>query len=152
MSFITKDKTTNTIFNQLKISIECNEYHAEICSDNGLEFKNLTIEKYLKDNNIKFLYDNPYNPHSQGVVERFHQKLKGMLYKLYFEENNNLNLKDCLDIVLKKYNNHIHLITQMTPNEVFYSKSEDVFVTILNNIKKSFKNVGKDFYNFSGNE
>ena len=75
-----------------------------------------------------------------------------MLYALYFDENNSLNLKDCLEIVLKKYNNHIHSATKMTPNEIFYSRSEDLYATVLNNIKKSFKNVGKDFYNFSENE
>ena len=64
MSFIIKDKTTNTIFNKLKIAIECNGYPVGIYSDNRLEFKNLTIENYLKDNNIKFLHGNPYNHHS----------------------------------------------------------------------------------------
>ena len=86
------------------------------------------------------------------VVERFHITLKDLLYSLYFEENNKLNLKDCLEIVLKKYNNHLHSATKMTPNKIFYSRSEDLFVTVLNNIKNSFKNVGKDFYNFSKNE
>lgn len=37
----------------------------------------------------------------------------------------------------------------MTPNEIFYSKSNDLFKTVLNNIKNSFKNVGKEFNNFT---
>ena len=54
MSYIIKNKSANTIFNYLKIALKCNGYPTEICSDNGLEFKNLTIENYLNDNNIKF--------------------------------------------------------------------------------------------------
>ena len=50
MSFIIENKSANTIFNKLKIALECNGYPTETCSDSRLEFKNLTIENYLKDN------------------------------------------------------------------------------------------------------
>ena len=40
----------------------------------------------------------------------------------------------------------------MTPNEVFFSKSDELYNTVLNNIKKSFKNVGIELNNFIENE
>ena len=48
MSFIIKDKNAYSIFNKLKMPIKYNGYPAEFCSDNGLEFKNLTIEQLFK--------------------------------------------------------------------------------------------------------
>ena len=42
------------------------------------------------------------------------------------------------------------------PEEFYENKSKiylfDLYLTVLNNIKKSFKNIGKDFYNFCENE
>ena len=78
--------------------------------------------------------------------------MKDLLFSYYFSETNKLNLKDSLNIVLLKYNNHKHNSTLMTPNEVFFSKSNELYNTLLNNIKKSFKNVGREFNNFIENE
>ena len=89
MSYIITDKKSETVLQFLKISFEINGYPEELGSDNGKEFKNLLIENYLRDNNIKFIHGNPYNPHSQGVVERFHQTIKDLLYCYYFDENKN---------------------------------------------------------------
>ena len=47
------------------------------------------------------------------------EKLEG----IYTEKNNNLDLKESLDIALKKYNNHKHTATKYKPNEIFYSNS-----------------------------
>jgi hypothetical protein len=44
-------------------------------------------------------------------------------------------LKECLDIVLTLYNNYKHSSTKFTPNEVFFSKSDDLYKLVLNNIK-----------------
>ena len=62
------------------------------------------------------------------------------------------NIKDCLEIVNKKYNNHIHSTTKYTPNHIFYSNNEELFKEVLKNIKKSFKYIGKEFSNFKINE
>ena len=136
----------------LNISFEINGYPEELGSDNGKEFKNSIIENYLRDNNIKFIHGNPYNPHSQGVVERFHQTIKDLLYCYYFDKDNKFNLQDSLNFVLKKYNNHKHSSTLMTPNEVFYSKSKEIYIQVLDNIKKKFKNISKELNNFNENE
>jgi len=76
MAFIIYNKESKTIFKYLKIALEVNGFPEEIGSDNGREFKNSLIENYLKENNVDFIHGAPYNPHSQGVVERFHQTIK----------------------------------------------------------------------------
>ena len=72
----------------------------------------------------------PYNPHSQGVVERYHQTIKDILYNIYDDNKNTLDLKECLDYAVKLYNNHRHSSTLFSPNELFYSKDKNVFETV----------------------
>jgi transposase InsO family protein len=50
-----------------------NEFELEvkkIRSDNGSEFKNLQVEEYLKEEDIKHEFSAPYTPQQNGVVER----------------------------------------------------------------------------------
>ena len=61
-------------------------------------------------------------------------------------------MKESLEIVLKKYNNHIHSTTKYTPNQIFYSDNEDLFKKVISNIKMSFKNIGKEPINFKDNK
>ena len=152
MSCLIENKESNTIFKALKICLECNGFPEELGSDNGKEFRNKIIEGYLKDKNIKYIHGNPYNPHSQGVVERFHKTVKDALYCLYADNPESFNIKENLEIVIKKYNNHIHSTTKFSPNQIFYSDDEELFQKVLTNIKNSFKYIGKDFMNFNVNE
>ena len=148
MSCLLENKESNSIFNALKICLECNGFPEELGSDNRKEFRNKIIEGYLKDKDIKYIHGNPYNPHSQGVVERFHKTVKDALYCMYADNPESFNIKEHLEIVIKKYNNHIHSTTKFSPNQIFYSNDEDLFQEVLNNIKNSFKYIGKDFMNF----
>nr|KAJ0209889.1 hypothetical protein LSAT_V11C400174360 [Lactuca sativa] len=46
-----------------------------IRSDNGLEFKNNTLDSFLKDKGIEHNFSAPYTPQQNGVVERRNQTL-----------------------------------------------------------------------------
>ena len=152
MAYLIENKEAFTILKYLKISFECNGFPEELGSDNGREFKNKTIENYLMENDIKFVHGAPYNPHSQGVVERFHQTLKDLLYGIYTENCKSFDLKESLEIALKKYNNHIHSTIKYKPNEIFYSNSEELFNEVLANMKKSFERVSSEYSLFKLNE
>ncbi len=43
----------------------------------------------------------PYNPHSQGVVERFHKTVKDALYYLFSDDPDNFDIKESLEVVIK---------------------------------------------------
>ena len=101
MSFLLDNKEAKNILNKLKIAFEGNRYPEEIGSDNGREFKNKIIEDFLEEKHIKIIHGIPYNPHSQGVEERFHQTIKDMLYCKYSEEESEFNLKESLNWYLK---------------------------------------------------
>ena len=125
MAYIIDNKEAKTILRYLKLALECDRLPEEIGSDNGKEFKNILIENYLKENDITFIHGSPYNPHSQGVVERFHQTIKDLLYSIYAEEKLEDNIKGYLETALKKYNNHIHSTKKFRSNEIFYSSTEE---------------------------
>ena len=121
ISYLINNKESKTILKFLEITLECYGIPDEIGSDKGIEFKNHLIESFWKDNEIKFINGNPYNPHSQGMVERYHQTIKDMLYCNYIENKDKIHLKDMLGIVVKKYNNIKHSATKYKPNEIFFS-------------------------------
>jgi transposase InsO family protein len=50
----------------------------KIRSDNGSEFKNLQVEKYLEEEGIKHEFFAPYTPQQNGVVERKNRTLINM--------------------------------------------------------------------------
>jgi hypothetical protein len=152
MSYLIENKESKTVFKYLKIALECNGYPSELGSDNGKEFCNNLIENYLKEKNVKFIHGMPYNPHSQGVVERFHKTIKDTLCCIYNDDPENFDIKEQLEIVIKKYNNHIHSSTKYSPNSIFYSTNENLFKQVLTNIKKSFRERGNAVQNFEENE
>ena len=94
----------------------------------------------------------PYNPHSQGVVEKFHKTIKDYLYSVYSDDKDNFDLKKSIDIVIKKYNNHKHRTTKYTPNQIFYSSDEELYSEVLENMKKLFKSIGSENANFKVKE
>ena len=60
-------------------------------------------------------------------MELFHKTIKDALYSLFADNPETFNIKENLDIVIKKYNNYIHTTTKLTPNEIFYSKDEELY-------------------------
>ena len=86
MVYIIDNKESKTILKYLKIELECNRFPEEMGCDIGREFINKLIEKYLKDNDMKFVHVVAYNLYSQSVVELFRQTIKDLIYSIYAEE------------------------------------------------------------------
>jgi transposase InsO family protein len=47
----------------------------KIRSDNSTEFKNLQVEEFLKEEDIKHEFSAPYTPQQKGVVDRKNRML-----------------------------------------------------------------------------
>lgn len=94
----------------------------------------------MNENHIKFIHWKPYNPHSQGVVERVHRTIRTALICKYLEDKKNFNLVNSLNIVTSVYNNLIHKTTKKKPIDVFYSKNKDLFSEVKINTINSNKN------------
>ena len=91
-----------------------------------------------------FIHGKPYNPHSQGTVERVHKTVKTMLICKYLENPNSFDIYKNLDIVVSVYTNTKHRTTFYKPIEVFYSKDEKLFEKIKFNTINSSKNYSID--------
>ena len=61
------------------------------------------------------------------------------LYSVYCDDIEYFDILKALDTVVKKYNNHVHSTTKYTPNQIFYSNDENLFKTVLENMKNSLK-------------
>ena len=44
--------------------------------DNGEEFRNKVMENYLKENNVDYIIEGPYNSQHQGTVEALNKTFK----------------------------------------------------------------------------
>ena len=58
------------------------------------------MRNFLKDNDVKFIKDRPYQPHSQGVVERFHVTLRKALISKFLEKNGYFDIEESLSLIV----------------------------------------------------
>ena len=57
---------------------------------------------------------------NRGVVERIYAIIRKDLLFYYLENPTNFDIKNSLNLVMKKYNNLIHKSTKHTSFEIFY--------------------------------
>ena len=84
-------------------------------SDDGSEFKNKIVQRYLKDMNIK--YFTTHNQTKASVVERFNRTLKTKMWK-YFTEFNTRSYIDVIEKLVYSYNHSWHRSIKMEPSSV----------------------------------
>ena len=102
-----------------------------IQTDNGSDFKDKHFQELLlsKDKNekkdINMVFGSPYNPNSQGIVERVNGTIKNALEKYLTNsmkkcraKNDNTGWQTFLYSWVEEYNNIKHSATGFTPNEM----------------------------------
>ena len=94
----------------------------------------------MNANNVKLINGLPYNPRSQGIVERLHLTIRNNLLAIYLEEINSFNIESSLHKVVNNYNKSIHNVTQFSPYEVFYNSNEELFKIAYDNTQKYYQN------------
>jgi hypothetical protein len=120
-----KNKTAESVINALNVIFKQNK-PTFIQTDKGKEFVAAKVQKFLKENGIKFYTTN--NPDTKAaVVERFNKTLKNKMYK-YFTHASTLKYIDVLDDLLHSYNNTVHSATNKAPNQVNKLNERDVFL------------------------
>ncbi|MEM3062435.1 MAG: integrase core domain-containing protein, partial [Nitrososphaerota archaeon] len=66
------------------------------------------------ETNTKQIFGAPYNPQSQGQIERFNRTLKNLIFR-HFTLYNTKIWKDSLQQFVESYNNTVHSSTQAKP-------------------------------------
>ena len=129
-----KDKTgkaTEEAFR--KIVNESGRMPNKLWVDDGKEFYNKNVDKWLKENNI-----DRYSTFNEGkamVIERFNRTLKTNMWK-YFSANNTHRYIDALDELMRKYNSTKHSSILMTPVQASMKKNE---LLVSKNLYKNYE-------------
>ena len=103
-----------------------------ILSDNGGEFKNSILTKFMKNQEIRQIYSIASNPQSNSVVERFNGSFKRWLRKMGMLSDD-IDQKTVNKIV-NNYNNSNHETIGMTPLEAL---KEGSHATVKQNLFKN---------------
>ena len=144
VSYLIKQKTGKVITEKLKHFFRKFGEPKEIGTDNGSEFNNKFVKKLLDSKGIKHIKGKPYNPHSQGIVERVHRTLRNGLVCKYLEDKEKFSLNNSLNFVVNSYNNIKHRATRFKPNDIYFSEDEQLFKIVKENTLKFSKNYFND--------
>lgn len=79
ISYSIKDKVGKTISMLLNKTFKKYGKPEQLLSDNGSEFINKKVKSLVDKEGISFIHCKPYNPHSQGTVERVHLTVRDAL-------------------------------------------------------------------------
>jgi transposase InsO family protein len=73
-AFFVKGKTSAETHRCFRYLFEVlKEVPIKIKTDNGTEFKNNSVQSYIKQCNVEQVFGIPYKPNMQGVVEAFNK-------------------------------------------------------------------------------
>ncbi len=106
----------NNALNDILDSMPASWRPKTIQSDSGSEFKSL-MEKSLATRNIRLIHSQPYNPRSQGAIERLNRTLKLAIFSLMTRNKTNRWI-DMLEPLTTNLNNTVHESTGYTPIEL----------------------------------
>lgn len=110
-------KSVNFIPNILEFCVN-NSFTKEFVSYNVPEFKNALLKEIYEKEKIVFIHGIPYNPHTQGTIEKFYYTIKKYLGKEFINNGYKaLNFDSVRIRVINFYNNKVHRMIGMTPNE-----------------------------------
>jgi len=152
ISFLIKNKLGKTIAENLENCFKKYGVPEEIGSDNGSEFVNKHVKNLLNKYKIKHIRGRPYNPHSQGTVERVHRTVRNGIICKFLENKKDFDLKFALKEVVNSYNNLKHRTILYKPKDVFYSNDINIYADVKNNTLNTSKNYRGDINIFSNNE
>ena len=115
-----KRKDGQTMLNAFKIILNSGYFNniSRLNSDEGKEFYNPPVLKYLKSKNI-ILYSVSSREIKASIAERFIRTLKSKLYR-YMSHHNTQKYIDILPDIIESYNNSFHrnLPNQQTPLQI----------------------------------
>ena len=90
---------------------------ATLQTDNGGEFKNAVVGNVCTHHNVRQVFSAPYRPQSQGMIERFNQTIKRLIFA-YMTENSTTRYIDVLQSLVDNYNSAVHGTTKAKPDAI----------------------------------
>ncbi len=99
-------------------------YCKKLVSDNGPPFGSYEFKEYCKRKGIELMHSPPYNPNSNGIVERAVQTIKRILMKLVYDAKLNgqsYKIKSMVKTLLRNQRNLPTTKDQIIPNSRIFS-------------------------------
>ena len=91
----------------------------EILSDQGSNFTSGLMKRVTELLQIHQLQTSPYHPQTDGMLERFHSTLKGMMRKTY---KANKDWDEYLPYVCFAFRDSVHTATGFTPFQLLFGR------------------------------
>ena len=110
-----------------EVEQQCPKCLITIFADDGSEFKG-AVAKMLEKANISII--RTLKKQNQAIVERFNQRLWGILTFSYFSKDN-FKFVDKLPQIISGYNASKHGTTKKTPNQVFLNDQTPASVKVI---------------------
>lgn len=118
-----KDKSAKNVLDGFKsILEEAVTQPYMVVMDKGTEFTNRLFKDFCNRRNIKLI--NPQASVHAAFIERFNRTLQLLMYK-YMTDNETLQYIDVLPKLVQTYNNRIHRMIKMTPQQAENNSNED---------------------------
>jgi hypothetical protein len=93
-------------------------------TDNGSEFVNETLQKYLEEKKIKFVHGKPYHPQSQGKVERGNGVLQAKIHKMIFDSKGIKTWYDVMYDACWAMNHTYTRVVKATPYDLVFRNKQ----------------------------
>src|SRR5437868_7692126 len=122
-----KNKTSAEIIKCFKDLFK-NVVPQKLRTDRGLEFDNVKVKKFLKDNNVEYFTSND-SKIKCAIVERANRTLKSKMFR-YFTARGTRKYIDILEDLVRSYNHTYHRTIKMRPVDVSDENREEVFENI----------------------
>ena len=102
------------------------KHKPRLLSDNGPCYISGELKEYLNNNNMEHRRGAPYNPQTQGKIERYHRTMKNIvkLNNFFFPEQ----LEKEIEKFVEYYNNERYheSINNLTPWQVFNGEARTI--------------------------
>lgn len=145
-----RDTNAITICNKLRHYFSHHGYPKRIVCDSGVEFKNKTVQEYLKLLKIELHFTTVDNPNSNSPIERLHSTITEKLRILRLETPKDTPA-DWMATAVLVYNSSIHSATKHSPFYLLYGPYErepdiDLELTIYEHYNEKRKKELLPFY------
>ena len=128
-AYCLEDKTAQSVGDKLLSEFICRYgVPRSIHTDQGKEFEALLFQYLCQELGSEKTRTLPYNPQSDGMVERTNRTIQQMISAYINEQHDNWS--DHLDLLLMAYRSTVHQTTGCTPNLIFFGREINLPLTV----------------------
>jgi hypothetical protein len=135
-----KSKATPDVVSAMKSILDSSPQPWSVAQvDNGSEWLSAQFKKLFADRDIKIVYSMPYQPRSNGLVERMNGTIARQI-SMWMNASNRSDWENYLPVLQKTINNTMQSSTKRTPQEIVDGNANQTRETYETLYKKAYGN------------